>query len=345
MRKRHKRRRHARSAVFAGLGLFALSQLLLAVAAETVCSEIRDPNYGARWRVLRARATEEPARPPTIIFGSSRVETGVQPEAMRLGEGDPAVLNFGLTGATPGRAWLAFRRMRDAGMRPDMVVIEVMPALFGEWLRADDAFVTGKLSARDLADLSPYLWDPLAMWRQWLMERSVPIYSSRFVIMSRMAPRWLPIASRTDYLWTGLDRYGAARLPDSLATPSARRSGSLQARNEYADRLRHFALPPSSIGLLHRWIDECRGAGIPAALLLMPESAEFQALYPPAARALLDDFLNRFQTETGVPVIDARDWLPESAHYDGHHLLFADAKQFSARLAVELQRIRITAHR
>ena len=77
----------------------------------------------------------------------------------------------------------------------------------------------------------------------------------------------------------------------------------------------------------------------------MPESAEFQALYPPAARALLDDFLNRFQTETGVPVIDARDWLPESAHYDGQHLLFADAKQFSARLAVELQRIRITAHR
>jgi hypothetical protein len=53
----------------------------------------------------------------------------------------------------------------------------------------------------------------------------------------------------------------------------------------------------------------------------------------------LDAFLGDVTRAFGVRLVDARDWLPDAAFYDGHHLLPAGAKAFSVRLAIELRRM------
>lgn len=341
MKRGPKHRRHARAAVIAAMLLFVISQVALAVAVERWTPSLRDPTFGARRRLLLDRMRDNTGQPLVLVFGSSRVETGLQPAEMKWQDSAPAVFNFGLTGAAPIQEWLAFRRLLDDGVRPKAVVIEIMPALFSDWRPVGESLMPGKLSLADLKDIAPYAGNVSSLWREWFASRIVPIYGSRFVLLSLAMPNWLSHASRTDYLWNDLDRSGAARLPPIVATPDARRAGSVRAKDEYEHRLLTFAVPPGPTGLLYRFIEDCRKRNIATVVLIMPESPAFQQLYTADALARLHRFMDHLQSATGVPLIDARDWVPESATYDGHHLLPEGAAIFSARLALELQSLRI----
>jgi hypothetical protein len=82
----------------------------------------------------------------------------------------------------------------------------------------------------------------------------------------------------------------------------------------------------------------CREHSIPVKLVLMPESSEFRALYPPIVNERMYRFLQDLCTNHGCELIDAREWLPNSAFTDGHHMLRPGAEAFSDRLTREVIR-------
>jgi hypothetical protein len=68
---------------------------------------------------------------------------------------------------------------------------------------------------------------------------------------------------------------------------------------------------------------------------LTPESSEFRGSYSPAAVRLVDDYCGGLGREYGVPVVDARDWLPDEAFVDSHHVVRTWARPYTERLARE----------
>src|SRR5262249_7701092 len=64
----------------------------------------------------------------------------------------------------------------------------------------------------------------------------------------------------------------------------------------------------------------CRREDIPVALLVMPESGAYRALYPAETWAAVDTFLAELADEYGLEVIDARTWVSDDGFWDGHHL-------------------------
>jgi hypothetical protein len=86
----------------------------------------------------------------------------------------------------------------------------------------------------------------------------------------------------------------------------------------------------------HALLDLCRQQGIPVVLVLMPEGKDFKGLYPPALRSGLDALIINLVQETGVPLVDARDWLDEQDLFDSHHALPSGAALFTQRLSQEV---------
>jgi hypothetical protein len=335
MRRRGKQIRRARSIVLIGVGMFALSQVLLAVAAETVVPELRDPAFGIRSRLLAGRLSEAGRLPDIVFFGSSRIETGIQPAAIVPQNSHRWCFNFGLTGGGPIHQWLAFRRLTEGGARPKVAVIEIMPAMLVDSRHVERCVHPDRLSCRDIADLSSFCTDLDPMIGDWFAARAAPIYSSRFLILSRFLPTWLPIANRTDYLWAEMDRWGGQRLPMTADTPEQKRKGWDQARLEYVDRLSKFEISSQQADFVRRLIDECRAIESVPVLILMPESAGFRSMYTLEALHRLTAFLS----DLPATVLDCRDWLADDAFYDGHHLLPAGAAALSQRLRPQLEKI------
>jgi hypothetical protein len=335
MTRRDKVRRQGRRAVGACFAVFALTQLALSVVAESAHPDWRDPAFGARLLRLRERRRERAGRPLVLALGSSRVENGFRPDALGLPDDGPWAFNFGQPGAGPLLQWLTFQRLRAAGIRPDRLLIEMAPALLAESRTLADSVHAERLGVAELIALAPGPSAATALGPRWLESRLAPIHAWRFVLMSRLAPTFLPWSNRLDYLWDGLDAFGAVALPPEIAEPEAHARGVRRAAAEYRDLLAHFAIAPEADRALRRLLDDCRRSRTPVLLVLMPEAGLFRAWYPPPALAAIDDYLADLRREFGVPVLDARTWIADPDFYDGHHLLPAGAAAFSRRLGRE----------
>jgi hypothetical protein len=77
----------------------------------------------------------------------------------------------------------------------------------------------------------------------------------------------------------------------------------------------------------------CAEHDIRAAVVLMPESSAFRGWYGPAGYAAATAFARKLSDEFGVPVYDAREWVPDDGFADGHHMIPAGAETFTDRLA------------
>src|SRR5207244_13049758 len=132
-------RRSARRAVILGGVTFGLVTLGLAVAAETVKPEWRDPEYGHRLRRVERWQRLRPERPLVLVFGSSRAQMGVSPNDMGFPDEPraPLVYNFGYRAATPVYMWLQLACLLDDGVRPRAVVVMIAPLELsaGNWTR------------------------------------------------------------------------------------------------------------------------------------------------------------------------------------------------------------------
>src|SRR5262249_35831439 len=86
---------------------------------------------------------------------------------------------------------------------------------------------------------------------------------------------------------------------------------------------------------LRELLELSRREGIDAALVLMPEGTEFRSWYPSGAWASVQSFLTDLSREYAAPIINAREWVPDTDFLDSHHLLPRGANTFTTRLGRE----------
>jgi hypothetical protein len=335
MRCRHHR---LRAEVLWFLGGLAALQLTLAVAIERWRPEWRDPEYGCKLRLLRERVLADPGRPLVLALGSSRVLNGLHADLLGAPSSDgrtaPLVFNYGLTAHGPLHQLLGLRRLLSDGVRPDAVVVELLPALMphDEYLAGEVA--VGRQKFRDLAVLRRYGRPASGLYGRWLAERAVPCYSARYCLLSRYAPDWVPWARREDHFWRHVG-------PDGwLAVPPARSEDEHRADLErehqrHAESFAHFRIGRRSDQAVRETLALCRSERIPVTVLLMPESSEFRSWYAHGAEGQLSRYLDELRRD-GTPVVDARGWVSDNGFRDGHHLLPVGADAFTERFGREV---------
>ena len=315
--------------------------LLLAAAIECWLPELRDPEYGMRWKRLRQRSVNGPVPPFTIImFGSSRTTLGFRASDMErlLSEAlnrPVVVFNFGITGGGPVTELLTLRRLLAHGVCPDLVLLEVMPPFltgkFGhEFLRLP----AHRLWLEDLPLVERYGGPGLELRNEWWQCWFEPWHAHRFALVSRAVPILLPFQLRMDWL-NGMDDSGVVPgLKKRLSAEDLRR-GTEGAIREYSEFFAASRLEPASC---RAWIDLlelCREHGVKAALVLMPEGSAFRARYNPEVWRQIKDFLDALSRTYKAPVINAREWIEDDGFFDSHHLIIPGAITLARRLSRE----------
>jgi hypothetical protein len=330
------RHRKARRAVLWGAAALVLANLGLAAALETVCPQLRDPEYG--YRLVRARAQQKhhPDRPLVLVLGTSRTAYGVDPTEMGFPDrvGSPVVFNFGLSGSGPVHLRLHLQRLRTDGVKPAAVLVELFPVVLAETRSADTLFGSeaARLTAGDLRRLEPQLADPGALCRHWAAARLNPWQAQRVVLVSHLAPGLLPWAQRLDHHWTMTDDRGFCPYP-MTKIEELRESRTAAMRAQYAPVLRAVRPSESSTRALRELVADCRSAGIPVAFFLTPESPAFRNWYAPESRAVVEAYTRALSEELNCPVFAAPDDFGEEDFADGHHMLRPAAARYSRWLA------------
>ncbi len=331
--------RRSALAVAWGVVAFAAGQFALALAVERWLPALRDPEYAAKAERLRARVAEAHDRPLVLVLGSSRVQMGLRGGPTAAGpDGRPTlVFNFGIAGAGPYLEALCLRRLFAEGVRPDLLVLEVLPPALnqpGSHPLEETWFDAGRLRDAERAFLGRYHSDPQRALREWLKGR-LPCVWHRDYLRAFLALDVGDDRSATERACRFTDPNGWLPYRSADVTPEQRRAATDFARGQYAPAWGEFRLAERPARALADVLTTCRQRGVPVALLLMPEGPTFRAHYSSSMRAGLDDYLRTVSERWGVPLIDARDWLADDAFYDSHHLLPRGAAAFTERLERE----------
>jgi hypothetical protein len=340
------RRRGARQACLAllsGTILFFVLQIAAAFAIEIWHPSAIDPDYAARFqRIPQGRSADREPPRTVVMLGSSRTYYGLEAERLHAPlsrqSGRPvSVVNFGFTGAGPMTELLTWRRLQRDGVRPGLVLIEVLPPYLSSTFSVDDtredAMPTDRLDWNDMALLQSLGVDRTRPGLRWevLENLAVALYSRRLPILIGLAPRLIypkwsknPLAER--------------RAPNAFPTQLSRQVRD-QARNRectgYTPFLKDFHLGGRNCEALRELLASCRREGVPTALVLMPEGPVFRSLYPPETWRQIQDWLERLGSEEGAPLVNAREWIDEDDFVDSHHLLPQGAEKFTDRLGRE----------
>src|SRR5262245_32912987 len=115
--------------VWYALGLVG-SQIALVMAIEHWRPDWCDPEYGNLIRQLHHRQAEAPRKPLVLVLGSSRVGRGFATDMLSAGpvsDGSVEVFGLPMVGGGPFMELLMLRRMVALGVKPESVVVEVLP--------------------------------------------------------------------------------------------------------------------------------------------------------------------------------------------------------------------------
>lgn len=335
------RRRGVVVALAVGLAVTTAVQLATGWAIHTDRVPLRDPLYLDKLAALRARPAfgpDAPAEPLTVVFvGSSRtlvaVDAGAVGPALSVRLARPVeAFNFGTAGAGPVTCAVYLRRLFADGVKPDAVVIEILPPLLAA--RADPPEARWLPAIRLRPDELPVVRGygfpaspPTAHGcRGWLL----PWHEYRMPLVDRYAgPLSLlpfPMGARQRN-----DEYGFERWRE--VTPTERAKMLERTRRQYAEYLTDYAPGGCGGAAVRDALEVCRTANVRAALLLAPESSEFRGWYPEPGRSRVAPLLTELANEVGgAALFDARDWLADELLGDGHHLTGTGADAFTARL-------------
>jgi hypothetical protein len=334
-------RRQTRADIFWLFVTFVAFQAGLAVAIVFWFPELRDPGYGNKSAYLRRVLREETKPVKTLVaLGSSRTMNGFRAahfaERVRDYTGQPVLaFNFGMAGSGPVRQLVSLRRLRAEGVRPDVLLLELVPFMLAgqEW------------STQELKRMSPTLFWPEELplldrygcpskdfhrdcWLSWC----APWYYQRFSLMNQVAPLWLPVHLRLGDP-EGHDGLGWNRKFFFGATPEQRQESLRRTHEEFFFYFHGFRPTGPSARAMRDLLEFCRADGLTVAVILMPEGTAFRSWYPPYARDLITAYVDELSREFAVPVIDARDWIEEESFSDSHHMLAEGATVFTDRLS------------
>jgi hypothetical protein len=324
--------------VLSGLTFFLASQLLLTAAIETRWRIVRDPVHFTRLQHLERKIASATSRPRTILFlGTSRFELGVQTQVLerQLSSdlGRPVVVaNWGMGGWGLVRPLLAWGRVEREGLRPDLVMIEVLPVLLGHDHPLDTRNPVLPGSELDGDDLEIVLrHDPESshLRQERLQALLVPVHGHRHNLLRLVRPSLVQAWGRP-----------LEQLPfDTRATWPAeiRPLEKEKARLGYGGQFSKFRLSQDHVHVLEDLLTRLREAGVPAALVVMPEGPWFRRLYPPGVWGQIENCLSDLSDRHGVPLIHLREWIDDENEFnDSHHFTAEGADRFSERLGREV---------
>jgi hypothetical protein len=330
---RRRRLQSARAALAWHAASFVVLQLALTLAGITWFPELRDPTFWCKFHVFHEAAGTEPAPITVVMFGSSCTANGfvgARFEARAAADlQEPVVaFNFGRNNAGPLVHQLGLERLLRAGIRPDMVIIEVFPVMLAAETKPSD-IAPATLQPADLDLVRSHLGDR-AFEQSWWESVLVPVYAQRVPLLSGAMPRLL----RREQLQTwggGMDPRGW--FPLGLDMPRCDVHSKQAGWRRHHRRLRVGGPNVAIVAdILHRAQQE----GIAAVLVVMPQGPALRASFSAATQASIANQIADWRGEFGIPVIDARAWLDEEAFIDSIHLYAPAAQRFTARLYREL---------
>jgi hypothetical protein len=333
-------RRRARRSVLVALVAFVVLQLVTAIVLES--GPDRDPIYSVRLSRLRKQQRAAGEKPITVVMlGSSRTECALRSaelhDLLTRSLGRPvAVGNFGLSGCGTMMQLLTWNRLGHDGVRPDLVLVEAMPAMLSEnWAGNDLSEERLPLARVRSCDLDVFERDfpevRPGLRREWMWAWPNPLFTQRLNLVGRCVPNLLPVNQR-QWLSELAEDEPATQEP----LPPERRQRALEnARKEYAANLQHFQLGGRSYECLRTLLTRIRSEGVPAALVILPEGPEFQSWYAPGAYQTVREALHELAAELGFAVLDLHDGLEETDFIDSHHLTPGSAARVTERLGKE----------
>jgi hypothetical protein len=321
--------------------IFVAVQAILS-GASAVTRLVNDPVYADKERRMRwLERAAPPGTPRVVLLGTSR--TGFAYAAGRTQQaafeaGTPATaFNFGVPGAGPVTHRLYVPRLLADGHRPDLLIIEVLPPLLADLPGGplEARIVTGDTLTRDEIDVADQYGMPTERLRkQWDRATFSPAFTHRFKLLSRIMPSAVPWQLRYD--WGRTQDPNGWNPSDLLEVTAEQRAKGVESTvKEYRDVVKHNLPAGPAVDALRDTLALCRAQGIPVALVILPETTSFRAIYPPGVEEKIQRFLAELQAEFGCSLTDARQWLPDDAFLDGHHLLREGAVRFTDRFTAE----------
>lgn len=345
------KQRRARRAVLLALALFGAAQVGFLAVVEKWDPALVDAEYGTRLEYFRTLRRQYPRRKSIAVLGSSRIGNGFDSDyatarsCIEDNQDSPIVANMSMTGGTSVWQYLALRRLIDHGLKPDAVIIELFPMTLvsDQQFFADTYhFPTHRLRWRDVRSLSAIIPGQASRhaW-EWVANNAVfPWHAHRFSLIGLFAPSWQvdqladnsqPGVWRRIISPTGWIPFGVEQ-----PTPEQRRQAEEVARKTYAAHGTASGISTRVGATYEAMFSCCREHGIEVkAAVMMPESEMFRGLYGPALLREVRRFAESITQDHGIPVVDAREWIPAEQFWDGHHLLAAGARAFTDRFCTE----------
>jgi len=308
------------------LGVVVAFQIAVGILIDQRWKEVRDPEYALREDRLKERLHENPGKPLVLALGSSRTANGIHAERLSgtLSGEDVLVFNAGIPKSGPFLQQVYLERLRAESIRPDYLLLELMPAYLDE--RAANEMRLLDASRLDLQEMTQVGISLSTPWRRWTVSRLLPF--SRFG--AELHENWNLREDRAKRQESeALDTHGWRPVDHTAAERITR---TQIAHSQYDVAYRDFKLGLEALRRFENLLSTARQDGIPTAVILLPEGTEFRDRTGPAMRNTLCELTEKFQREWGVKVIDARDWIEDAGFYDMHHLNPDGARAFTDRL-------------
>jgi hypothetical protein len=325
---RKRRRRWSRATV--GWYLFGIVavQIGLGVAVVWIGPTIRDPVFERKAVCLAERRTESPNRTLLVGLGSSRTLMGLDAGQVTRADGRWLAYNMGDLGGGPMLEQVFLRRLLAGGVRPDMVLIEVVPLHLATNVvtpMEESGLDTARLTAAELRTVSGYYRFPVTSSVRWLQAVGVPCVSRQRALHDA-----LHVDENVGAEAGAADGFGYLAMPQR---PAAERELAFQhSAKEYAGWLAKSRLAAGPVRAVRDLIALCRREHLPFAVVIMPECDQFRRLYPPEFCTAVDQFLADESHAGAFTLLDARAWVAEDGFCDLHHLNFVGATAFTNRL-------------
>lgn len=330
--------RRARASLGWTILAFVGAQLALTLTIECCRPDVNDPEFEIRAALLERAHQAEPDRPLLLTIGSSRFVTNFRPERMpeltTVSGEKPLAFNFAHYGAGPFVNLVQVNRLLSSGVRPRWIVLEILPSFLSY---EGTSLVTTIAATRDLRHLHPYL-DHGKLYGRWLRARVLPCCKYRAELCDLVLPELTPAvppSMRFNALGGLLEDD-----PDAETDPALAALRTAQSRLQYFQPLQQFHISREGDEAVRKTVEGAQRAGVQLLLMINPESREFRSWYATNADTLLSAYCRDLSATYGVPVVDARAWLPDREFMDGHHLFGAAANRFTEHFACEvLQRL------
>ncbi len=330
-------RPRGRTAILAGVVVFVAVQFGVHSAVQSGSTPLRDPIYAEKFDTLKRHpeffaGTSERHR--LIAIGSSRTQLCL--DATQLSDDRRTAFNFAAAGCGPVTDALYLRRLLDAGLRCETVLVELHPAMLADhnppfeapWLHAY------RLRSDEPDILRSYGWDIETPPQFRTGGQLSSAHTYRFALLNAAHPKLLPSPFGLNTAGRMDDR---GHVPGIPVKAEDRPRFLADAHATYARAFADYRPGGPAVAAVRDMLTRLQAHGIQPLLLFTPESPTFRSWYGEAGDTAVSLLAQSLASEFGVPLIDARGWLPDDELADGHHAMPAGAKLFTEKLSVVLR--------